>query len=158
MNASVIPFRRTVAVHPGSPRAVETSPSAPPPLALGGTLSPDLEALTAQFVEDFKTGSVFDAIADVVERAVDERRAMAHRPQGIIAAAAMDGLSALVTDLDVVIWRIAGRAALTEAEELERRLSGLPLDQALEVWRELTMPQRSAVLWVQARYMPGGAA
>ena len=128
------------------------------PLADAQPVHVDLVALADCHAADLRLGSISDAVNDLIERASDERCAYAHRPVGAIAEVAFDALRNLQADLDVTIARLAERAALAEATELDERLSGLPFDEAMEIWRELTPAQQSAVIWVQARALNGGAS
>jgi len=158
MSAAIIPFSRRVAVYPGGPATGETAPARA--LDAGATHIPaDLEALVASHAEDLRMGSILDVVDDLIERATDERAGYAHRPLGVIADIALDGLLKVKADLDATVRSLAARTALAEARELDRELSDLDLTGALEIWRELTPAQQGAVIWVQSEAMtPGGAA
>lgn len=162
MSAAIIPFTRRVAVHPGGPAAGETVSAAPRPTQAAAETTPipgDLEALAASHAADLRMGSICDAVEDLIERARDERTGYAHRPVGVIADIALDGLLKVKADLDATIRSLALRGALAEAKELDRELSDQPQDDAIALWRELTPAQRAAVIWVQQQAMaPGGAA
>lgn len=161
MTAAILPFQRSSATSPAyrtGCSAVETSPSAPPPLALGDTLPADLEPLAQSHAEDLRLGSICDAVDDLIERASDERNGYAHRPLGVIADIALDGLLKVKADLDATVRSLSARTALAEARELDREISNMDQAEALAVWRTLTKAQQSAVIWVQSQAMPGGAA
>jgi len=159
MSAAILPFTRRVAVHPGGPATGEKAPESIAP-APGATPIPgDLEALAASHAADLRLGSICDAVEDLIERATDERAGYAHRPLGVIADIALDGLLKVKADLDATVRALAARTALAEARELDRELSDMDQAEALSLWRELTPAQKSAVIWVQSEAMtPGGAA
>lgn len=160
MTASILPFPFSSATSPAirtGCSAAGTGASHRPP-AGAQTLPADLEALATAHAETLRMGSICDQLADLLERVTDERSGYAHRPIGVMADVALDGLLKVKDDLDATIRSLAIRGALAEARELDQELSNQPQDEALATWRELTPAQRSAVIWVQQQALDGGAA
>lgn len=154
MSALVIPFAREPLSYRNSEGSRGTSPSARPPLALGDTLHPDLEALADSHADDLRMGSVAEAVFELFGVARDARNNRPHVPAGIIAAAVVELLAPVLVELETVIAREARRGAVREAHELDHEFAEMePGEQAREIGF-LTPAQRSALIWAQARAMP----
>jgi len=158
MTASIHPFTRSpVRSGPDTLGAAETG-AGHGPIAGAHPFPADLEPLAASHADDLRLGSICDAVEDLIERARDERTGYAHRPMGVIADVALDGLLKIKADLDATVRALSVRGALAEAQELDRELADKSPDEQISVWRELTPAQRSAVIHVQKLAMTGGGA
>lgn len=163
MSASILPFPFSSATSPATRTgcsAAGTGASHRPP-AGAQTLPADLEALATAHAETLRMGSICDQLADLIERATDERSGYAHRPIGVMADVALDGLLKVKDDLDATVRSLSIRGALAEARDLDAAFADMtPDDQAVELGF-LRADQKRALLWAQAEAMAaatGGAA
>ncbi len=157
VHTNIIPFARgTADSRPTSPQRAERASVAPrtdaPPIP------GDLEALTESHIADLRMGSVAESLFELFGVSRDARNNRPHVPEGAVAGAVVELLAPVIIEVDNVILRLARRGAVAEAQELDRALSDLPQAEALDLWRTLSKPQQSAVIFVQQQAMTTGGA
>lgn len=130
----------------------------------GGAAFPDeLVPLAASIVADLRSEASFDGLVDLIARAKEERdECDARKPPTateIVASMMLDTLIPLQIDLEGVIQRQAEKAALAQAEELDREFAEMAEEVSPEeVAAEFVLRpayERAALMWAQARAIVG---
>lgn len=137
---------------PREARPTTAVPVRPGPAAVVGTggYPAELAALAADHLATARLLSVFDGLADLIERVEDE----AQRKGGAysdLAGHMLDGLVALRIDTEARIQRAAEKAGEAEAVELAETLAEMDLAEQQAAFAALDTAQRAAVIWAQAR-------